>query len=120
MWENVPRTRREFFYGVNTHWVVNVQDGIAGGPREIPISNCEKQRWGKFHVLLVHVRCCGAKSPLTRHVLVHHVGAMFYKEAKHGGGTRSTLQPEEHWSLLTGLSIREEHMSTAPPSGNVT
>lgn len=62
----------------------------------------------------------GAKSPLTRHVLIHHVGAMFYKEAKHGGATRSPLQPEENWSLLTGLSIREEHMSTAPPSGNFT
>lgn len=45
---------------------------------------------------------------------------MFYKEAKHGGATRSTLQPEENWSLLTGLAIREEHMSTAPPSGNFT
>lgn len=45
---------------------------------------------------------------------------MFYKEAKHGGATRSTLQPEENWSLLTGLSIREEHMSTAPPSGSFT
>lgn len=70
-------------------------------------------------VLLVHVRCCGAEALLTGHVLIHHIWTVLYKEAKHGGATGSTLQPQENWGMLTDLSIRE-HMSIAPPSGSFT
>lgn len=37
---------------------------------------------------------------LTSQVLINHVWSMFHKETKHGGATRSTLQPEQDRSVL--------------------
>lgn len=48
----------------------------------------------------------------TSKVLVHHIGSVFHKEAKHGGATRSTLQPEQDWSfLMLCLSGQGKHKS---------
>lgn len=58
---------------------------------------------------------------LTCHVLVHHIGSMFHKQAKHGGAAGAALQPEQDWSFLSVClsGQRGEDKMSAPPSGDM-
>lgn len=88
----------------------------------IPLQKTQSGKWENVPTNSPGLSCMGsgARALLTSHVLVHHIGTMFHKEAKHRGATRSTLQPEENWGLLPALSARGEHVSSAPPSGDFT
>lgn len=130
----------------NTHWVVNVQNGISRCPCVIPQTNCKNKKQEEIReakqcsntnhmgLRLIGLNkdygtcACmlmGTKSILTSQVFIHHVRSMFYKEAEHGGATGPPLQPEQNRSFIPArLSVRAGHTQrgeiSAPPSGDFT